>query len=144
MVKALRRARFKVGIWGPYWKYVTSGHHFNGPAFGHEMARIFSTAKIVLNVHDHTDVGFKPNMRTFEATGCGTLLLSDMAFSLERFFTPCEELVCYSNETELVKLARHYIETPIERATIAHKGHMRAYRDHTYDQRVGEILKVVR
>jgi spore maturation protein CgeB len=144
MVKALRRAQFKVRVWGPYWKYVTSGHHLNGPAFGHEMARIFSTAKIVLNVHDERDVGFKPNMRTFEVTGCGTLLLSDMAFSLEQFFTPQEELVCYSDETELVKVARHYLERPTERATIAHNGHMRAYRDHTYDQRVEKILKVVR
>jgi spore maturation protein CgeB len=143
MLKALERARFKVSVWGPYWKYVTGGHQFNGPAFGHDMARIFSAAKIVLNVHDQTDVGFKPNMRTFEATGCRTLLLSDMAFSLERFFTPYEEVVCYTNEIELVELARLYLEAPAERAIIADKGHIRAYRDHTYDQRVGEILKIV-
>jgi spore maturation protein CgeB len=143
LIKALERARFKVKVWGPYWRYVRGGRDFNGPVMGHEIARIFNAAKIVLNVHDESDIGFKPNMRTFEATGCRTLLLSDKAFGLERFFTPCEELVCYGDETELVKLAGHYLDSPTERRVIASKGHRRAYRDHTYDQRVGEILKVV-
>jgi spore maturation protein CgeB len=96
-----------------------------------------------LNVHDETDIGFKPNMRTFEATGCRTLLLSDKPFSLEHFFTPHKELVCYSSETELVKLAGHYLDSPNERVIIANKGYGRACRDHTYDQRVGEILRIV-
>lgn len=143
MIKALERARFRVSVWGPYWRYFRNGPNFRGPALGHSIARIFNAAKIVLNVHDETDIGFKPNMRTFEATGCRTLLLSDRAFGLERFFTSCEELVCYSDETELVKLAGHYLDSSTERTSIAEKGQRRAYRDHTYDQRLEEMLKVV-
>jgi spore maturation protein CgeB len=143
IIKALEQARFRVSVWGPYWRYFRNGRNFRGPALGHSIARIFNAAKIVLNVHDETDIDFKPNMRTFEATGCRTLLLSDRAFGLERFFTPYEELVCYSDETELVKLAGHYLDSSTERALIAEKGQRRAYRDHTYDQRLEEMLKVV-
>lgn len=143
MIKALERARFRVNVWGPYWRYFRNGGNFRGPALGHSIARIFNAAKIVLNVHDETDIDFKPNMRTFEATGCRSLLLSDRAFGLERFFTSNEELVCYSDETELVKLAAHYLDSPAERTLIAEKGQRRAYRDHTYDQRLEEMMKIV-
>ncbi len=143
MIKALERTGFKVKVWGPYWRYVRGGRNFRGPVLGHTIARIFSAAKIVLNVHEEMDVAFKPNMRTFEATGCRTLLLSDRAFGLERFFTPHEELVCYSDETELVKLAGHYLNSPTERTIMAEKGQRRAYRDHTYDQRLEGMLKII-
>ncbi len=143
VVQALEEGGFRVNVWGPYWRFFKRGRNVNGPAFGHDLVKIFNAAKIVLNIHDDNDLDFKPNMRVFEAAGCRSLLLSDRAFGLEEFFTPNEEIVCYYDEADLLKLANCYIQWSTEGAAIAAKGHERAYRDHTYDQRIGTILKVV-
>lgn len=143
VVHALERAGLKVKVWGPYWKYFKRGRSVQGPVFGPEMTRIFNGAKVVLNVHDKTDLSFKPNMRIFEATGCRSLVLTDAAFGLENLFKPGEEILCYNDEAELLSLAKHYSLLSADGANIAAKAHQRAYREHTYDKRLKTILETV-
>ena len=43
------------------------------------------------------------NFRIFETTACGTLLLTNMAPTLDRLFTPGEHLVLYESADDLVR-----------------------------------------
>ncbi len=143
VVGALERAGFRVKVWGPYWRYFKRGSDSRGPVFGPQMTRIFNAARIVLNVHDDTDMGFKPNMRIFEAAGCRSLVLTDNAFGLGNLFRPGEEILCYSDMADLLNIAGRYIASSADGSTIATKAYQRAHSDHTYDQRLRLLIRAV-
>jgi spore maturation protein CgeB len=69
----------------------------------------------------------KVNMRTFEATGCGSFLLTDYAHGMEKLFKIGEELTIYMDDNELVKLAKHYLKAEYEREAIGKRSRERAY-----------------
>jgi spore maturation protein CgeB len=107
------------------------------------MVRVFNAAKIVLNVHDPSDLSFKPNMRVFEAAGCQSLLLTDEAYGLNQLFVPEDEIICYRDVHELVDLANYYTRSSNDGASIAKRAHERAYRDHTYEDRIKTLLNAI-
>ena len=62
------------------------------------------------------------NMRLYEATGVGTLLITDAKRNLPDLFEPDEEVVTYSSEDELIEKIEHYLSDEAERIRIAHAG----------------------
>jgi len=140
-IKALENKGFKVDIWGPYWKYFKHNSRIHGSVYGFEMIKIFNVSKIVLNVHDGGDLDFKANMRTFEVTGSGAFLLTDKPYGLEKLFNIGKEVACYNGESELLELVKYYLETDDERNETASRGQWKAYRAHTYEQRVRIITE---
>jgi spore maturation protein CgeB len=143
IVHSLERAGFRVRVWGSFWRYFKRSPNVGGPLWGPDLAKAFSAATFVLNVHDDADLRFKPNMRVFEAAGCGSLLLTDKAFGLEHFFTPGKEILCYNDETDLLELAKEYSKRSSEGEEIAAQGNLRAYREHTYNHRLTTLLKSI-
>ena len=139
----LRKAGLKVRVYGPYWKQIARNDWVRDGIYGVEMVKVFNAAEGVLNVHIEDDLEYKANMRTFEATGAGVFLLTDRPYGLERLFSIGKELVCFQDSRELVELAKYYLEHREERVGIAAEGQKRAYKDHTYEQRVREILSCV-
>ncbi len=84
----------------------------------HEMAAVFSAAKIVVNESVFGDVNF----RTFEAMACGALLLTErVGNGLLDLFTPGEHLAVYTPD-DLVDQIAHYLASRRERETIAAAG----------------------
>jgi len=61
---------------------------------------------------------------------------------LSEHFKPGEELVAFDSGPDLVEKVRHYLKHPQEAAQIARRGQLRAHRDHTYEIRLAQILKV--
>lgn len=109
--------------------------------WGEELVKAYSAAKIVLNVHAHGKSD--PNMRVFEATGCGAFLLTEERSRLKDFFEVGRELVCFRDLAELRERVKYYLANESERKTIARLGQARAYRDHTYVRRMRELLGYV-
>ena len=71
-------------------------------------------------------------MRLYEATGVGSLLLTDEGANLSELFEPGREVVTYADVDDLVEKARHYLAHDEERRAIASAGQARTLRDHTY------------
>jgi spore maturation protein CgeB len=143
VIQALETAGFRVNVWGSYWRYFRRGTNFKGPISGPGMVRVFNAAKIVLNIHDPSDLFFKPNMRVFEATGCESFLLTDRPVGLDMCFHEPEEVACYDDDSDLVRQAKNFLDSSSDRASIAQRAHERAYGEHTYDHRVKTILTSV-
>jgi spore maturation protein CgeB len=143
LIKALERAGVNVEVYGPYWGLFKRGDNVHDGVYGPEMVRVFNAAKMVLNVHVDDDLPYKVNMRVFEATGCGTLLLTDEPYSLEKHFNIGSEIVVYGDESELIRAAKHYLNNNEEREDIGSRAQSRAYREHTYEGRVKSLLGVV-
>jgi spore maturation protein CgeB len=116
---------------------------YRGEAWGLDMYRILAGAKIGLNRHIDVAGDYANNMRLYEATGVGTLLITDAKRNLAELFEPGEEVVTYSSEDELVKKIRHYLANDAERSRIARAGQERTLRDHTYADRMRELVSIL-
>jgi spore maturation protein CgeB len=144
---------FDFKIWGSGWDrgnglsqvVQEQGREFDA----REMVKIFSAAKINLNLHSSTySTGVEPggdfvNPRTFELAGCGAFQLVDERAELGNHFALNEEVITFSDLSSLREKIRYYLDHPAERADIAQKGQARTYREHTYDLRMQEMLSYI-
>lgn len=116
---------------------------YRGPAWGREMYSIYRRSRIVVNRHGEIADGHANNLRMFEATGCGAMLLTEEAANLKDFFND-SECVHYNSPAQAVELIREFIADDDRRESVAYAGQMRTLRDHTYAERmkpVSETLK---
>jgi spore maturation protein CgeB len=117
---------------------------YRGEAWGIDMYRVLARSRIVVNRHGPVAAGYANNMRLFEATGAGAMLVTEAAPNLADYFEPGHEVVTYDGPADLMEKLRHYLEHDRERIAIATAGQQRTLRDHTYAQvmaRLSEILE---
>lgn len=134
-----------------FWGYGAGGWpqsspiraRFRGEAWGIEMFRVLYEARIALNRHIEVAERFANNMRLYEATGVGSLLLTDEKDNLDELFVPGREVVTYRDEDELVERVAYYLERDDERRAIARAGQERTLREHTYRRRMEELLSIL-
>lgn len=107
--------------------------------FWDDMAKVFSDSKIVFNNAVKQDL----NMRVFEATSCGAMLLTDKASNSgqEEFFKTHEDIVVYDDVT-ITQTAKFYLDNNELREAIANRGKTIVHTAHTYKHRTDELLKV--
>ena len=79
----------------------------------------------------------------FEATGVGTLLITDWKANLHEMFEPGKEVVSYRSAEECAEVIQYYLEHDEEREAISRAGQQRTLRDHTYYRRMQELVHVV-
>jgi hypothetical protein len=116
---------------------------YRGQAWGMGMYEVLARSKIVVNTHERIAEGFANNMRLYEATGSGALLITDERDDLAEIFEPGREVVTYRTPAELVERVRHYLAHDDERRAIAAAGQERTLRDHTYRERIAELAPVL-
>lgn len=114
-----------------------------GAAWGLEMYQILRGSRITLNHHIDVAGNYANNMRLFEATGVGTLLITDWKENLHEMFEPGREVVAYRSPQECVDLIEHYVNHDHEREAIARDGQRRTLRNHTYYERMQELVDIV-
>jgi hypothetical protein len=113
------------------------------PLFGIQMYRALASAAIGLNRHIDIAGPYANNLRLYETTGVGVLLITDEKQNISELFAPGEEIVTYRDDDELVEKVRYYLEHPGERERIARAGQERTLRDHTYLDRMKELLHII-
>jgi spore maturation protein CgeB len=114
-----------------------------GTAWGIGMFRILAASKVVVNYHIDISQSYANNMRLFEATGTGALLVTDSKQNLHKMFEPGKEVIAYSTREECAEMIRYYLEHEEEREEIARAGQQRTLRDHTYYQRMQDLVDIV-
>jgi spore maturation protein CgeB len=114
-----------------------------GPAWGIQMYRVLARSRISVNHHIELSGSYANNMRLYETTGVGTLLVTDWKQNLDEMFEPAAEVVAYRTPQECVEKIRHLLEHEEERARIAKAGQARTLRDHTYRSRMAELVTLV-
>jgi hypothetical protein len=116
---------------------------YHGEAWGLEMYRVLARSKIALNRHIDVAEDQANNMRLYEATGVGTLLITDAKRNLSDLFDPGEEVVEYDDEDDLVEKIQYYLGDEAERTRIARAGQERTLREHTYEHRMRELINIL-
>ncbi len=114
-----------------------------GEVWGLDMYRALARSNITLNRHIDVAENNANNMRLFEATGVGTMLITDYKDNLTELFQIGKEVVTYSNAQEASELINYYLNHPQEAQAIAKAGQARTIRDHTYKKRMKELLPIL-
>jgi spore maturation protein CgeB len=116
---------------------------YQGEAWGVQMYQTLFNSKITVNHHIGMAKSYANNLRLFEATGVGTLLVTDWKRNLHEMFEPGKEVVAYRTPQECVEMIQYYLEHEDERRAVASAGQQRTLRDHTYYQRMQELVNIV-
>ena len=107
------------------------------------MYRVLRNSRIVLNRHVDFALGVAANIRLYETTGVGALLLTDHASNLGELFEGGRECAVYRDPDECVRLIEHYLRHDDERRTVAAAGQARTLRQHTFRQRMERLMRLV-
>ena len=112
---------------------------YHGEAWGLDMYRVLARSRIVVNRHIDVAEGYANNMRLYEATGSGALLLTESGRNLQELFEPGREVLAYEGAGDLAAHLAHHLAHDGERRAIAAAGQARTLRDHTYERRMAEL-----
>ena len=84
------------------------------------------------------------NLRLFEATGMGALLVTEAKSNLGDLFKAGSEVDETSeNSTECAEVVSHYLDHPHEAQAIAAAGQRRTLRDHTWRDRMERLVDMI-
>ncbi|MCF8428666.1 MAG: glycosyltransferase [Bacteroidia bacterium] len=98
-------------------------NHYKGDVWGLNMFEKLYESKITFNSHIDIAKGFGVNMRMYEATGMGTLLLTDGKGKNQLFDDT--EVVYYSNINDAIEKVNYYLSHEKERREIAKAGQIK-------------------
>jgi len=106
-----------------------------------DLIRIYNESKIILNISFASE-GDKIQIkgRDFEATACGSLLLTQDTKEIAKYFVPNEEIVTYRDINDASEKIKYFLENEDERERIARKGYEKVRREHTIEKRLLEIF----
>lgn len=114
-----------------------------------EYVKIFNASQININLHSSTErdgvdiSGDFINPRTFELAACGAFQLVDNRTLLPEVFEPGRDLVTFTDVQDLRNKIEYYLAHPDERKEIAANGRKRALAQHTYYDRIKEMLSII-
>lgn len=113
------------------------------PVFGIDMYRLLRASRISLHCAANFAGESAGAIRLFEATGVGSLLLTDDTAGLDRYFHIDQEVVTYSGVGDCLEKIEWLIGHEKERQAIAFAGQERTLRDHTLASRAADIVQVL-
>lgn len=140
-------SKIKLDVWGygkefllptsKLYKY----HH--GEAWSLDMYKLLAQSKITINRHIDVAESYANNMRLYEATGMGAMLLTDTKDNLNDLFSVGNEIVAYKNKLDLVNKVKFYLKHDVERMEIARAGQKQTLTRHTYNDRIACLIKII-
>jgi spore maturation protein CgeB len=117
---------------------------YKGELWGMEMYNKLARSNISLNFHIKEADGQSGNMRMYEATGCGSLLLTENTKDLNNFFEPYKEVVPYDSIPDLKEKIDYYSKNKKEAQKIAKYGQKKCLEKHGYNVRIIEFDALIK
>ena len=139
-------------IWGSDWdgeSVLAPCIQRQGQRIGEEESvKIYNASRINLNLHSSLKTdrlvshGDFVNPRTFELAAMGAFQLVDRRRLLPELFAE-DELACFDSESELYEKIDYFLSHPEERAQYSRRARERVLAEHTYMQRMQQLLDYV-
>lgn len=140
IVKDVMETDFEVSIYGTHWERFVDEKYIKGQFIpNNELNKYYSSCKILLN--DHWEIMKEldfPSNRLFDALACGTFIISDKIPSADTLFEG--SVLTYENVQDLNNKIEYYLSHDVERKKMAEKGKELVLKNHTFDNRVDEII----
>jgi spore maturation protein CgeB len=112
----------------------------SGQVWGIEMYKTLQNSKITFNSHIDISGQFAGNMRMYEATGMGSMLLTDGKYSQQKNFDD-NEVVYYENVNDAIEKLEYYLRNDDERNKIAINGQKRTLENYNYQRSTSQLLE---
>ena len=111
---------------------------------GDQRYDIYGHSKIVLDINwDLMPVEGLSN-RPFEVAGCGAMFMTDhVREDIKRACRVGEEVVLFKDEHELREKIQYYLKHDAEREKIARAGYSRTVAEHTYYNRIKQLIDTI-
>lgn len=108
-----------------------------------EHPSFYSSSRFTLNLTrgDMVAAGYSPSVRLFEASACGTVILSDCWAGLEEFLKPGEEILLPDNAQDMAEILTEMADE--ERVRMGRRARERILAEHTSQHRAEEFERVV-
>ena len=116
---------------------------YRGEAWGLDMYGVLASCGVALNIHIDVAGAYANNMRLYEATGMGALLLTDWKANLSNLFEPGVEAVTFRDSRECADRVVHYLSDVDAARQIADAGQRKTLKVHTYAARMAEFIDIV-
>ena len=125
--------------------------NFFPPVYGNDLVNTYANYGMVLDARGNFDLSKEKvlaetaNMRIFEATKAGALLITENSPNLSEYFEINKEIVTYNDFDELKDKINYYSrpEKTDERETIARLGRDRTIKDHSIESRANWLEKIL-
>lgn len=125
--------------------------NFYPPVYGNDLVRTYSNYPMVLDARGNFDLGKEKklaetaNMRIFEATRAGSLLITENSPNLAEYFEINKEIITYNDFDELKEKINYYgnKKHADSRILIASKGRERTIKDHSIESRAQWLEKIL-
>lgn len=105
---------------------------------GDDMVNAINSYKIHFNRNISNDI----NYRTFETTGCQTLLFTNYTNGLEKLFDMNNEIVVYNDINDLKDKIKYFLSNKKEMEKISKQGFMKSKKEHTYLKRTETLIEL--
>ena len=131
-----------LNIWGTDgWKTSPLAHCFRGRSFGDQRFDIYGHSKIVVDINWDVMPAEGLSNRPFEVTGSGACFFVDLVRAdIKRCYEEGKEFVSFKDEKDLSEKAQYYLSHDTERENIAVAGYRKTLAQHTYLNRVQQLL----
>lgn len=141
------QSEFKIDFWGydtkdlsPLSPIMKNFHGFIG---GLDMYKVIKQSKICINGHINISEQYANNMRLYETTGMGTLLITDEKVNLNELFKVDEEILTYSSKEDLRKKIVAILKEGDKLNQVSKAGQERTLTEHTYKKRMEEVVMFI-
>ena len=122
----------------------------NGPRFGFDMLKTIHNSKISFDCRgkqsfEDEDIGCNHtvNMRIFESTAVGSLLLTEEYFNLHQLFEPKKDIITFKSDSDLLEKVFYYLKEHDLRKEISLKGKKTCLEKHNLRSRAADFLHIV-
>ena len=112
--------------------------------FGRHMLEEIARHAIGFNLHAEVAGDYAVNVRMFEVTAAGALLVTDHKKNIGELFEPDSEILTYSSPAECIEKLRWAIDHPEEAQKIATAGQLRTLKDHSVEKRADLLYEIMK
>ena len=107
-----------------------------------DMPKVFQNSRINMNFTIRNIRSGIP-LRIWDVLACGGFILTNFQAEFLSFFENGRDIVWFDSVNDMLRKADYYLEHEDERLSIARLGQEKALREHTYEQRLSQILETV-
>ena len=111
--------------------------------FGKQMLKEIGRHAVGFNLHGEVAGDYAANVRMFEVTGAGALLVTDHKKNIDELFEPDREILTFHSVGECIEKLKWAIDHPSEAAVIAAAGRARTLKDHSVERRVDLLYEII-
>ena len=142
ILRDLNRQYENLKIWGNNWGGSGLQKIWQGSTAYHKQYRkVCSSARIVLNLGRQNIWKWDISARIFMTAACMGFQISHEVEELREYFEPGKEIIIASKDRPLGQVIRYYLKHPRERKKIVEAAYKRVVAEHTYNNRIGRLLK---